>query len=245
MQGPEPRVVALGTAGAPAPGRLTTSFLLAGGVLLDTGAAAHGLPPERRAELATLFLSHAHLDHTLGLPFLLGRHPLAVHGLAHTLDAVREDLLDGRIWPDLSDRATWHEMNLGDRVAAFDWEIESGPASHSQPCASYFCRTDGFSIAIIGDTRLKEEVVTWATDRAPDACVVECSFGDAHAETAQRWGHQTPRDLKRWRQALGQECRLLITHLKPLHESTVRAECGALGDPRLSILQDGDVIHPN
>jgi len=94
VEGPEPRLVALGTAGAPAPGRLTTTFLLSGGVLIDAGAAAHALDPARRDEIHTLFLSHAHLDHTLGLPFLLGRAPLAVHGLRPTLDAVKESLLE-------------------------------------------------------------------------------------------------------------------------------------------------------
>jgi len=243
VQGPEPRLVALGTAGAPAPGRLTTTFLLAGGVLIDTGAAAHGFDPERRAEIHTVFLSHAHLDHTLGLPFLLGRAPLAVHGLRHTLDAVQECLLDGRIWPDLSDRATWHPLPKDGVVRADSWEIEPGPARHSIPCASFLCRQDDFSVAIVGDTSLDDEVVRWAAERRPDACIVECSFGDALAETALRWGHQTPRDLRSWRKALGPACRIYVTHLKPLHERAVHAECEALGDPGLFLLQDGDVIH--
>ncbi|MHC4939139.1 MAG: MBL fold metallo-hydrolase [Planctomycetota bacterium] len=244
MEGPQPRIVALGTAGAPAPGRLTTTFLLSGGVMIDTGAAAHGLDPARRAEIDAVVLSHSHLDHTLGLPFLLGRDPLAIHGPRHTLDAVREDLLDGRIWPDLSGRATWHAVAQADVVEAGGWEIEAGPADHTVPCASYFCRKDDFAVAILGDTRLNGEVVAWTAERKPDVCIAECSFEDALAESADRWGHQTPRDLRRWREALGADCRILVTHIKPLHDSPVRAECEALNDPGLSILQDGDVIQP-
>lgn len=244
MQGPEPRLVALGTAGAPARGRLTTTFVLSGGVLIDTGAAAHGLDPARRPEIEAVFLSHAHLDHTLGLPFLLGRAPLAVHGLRHTLDAVRECLLDGRIWPDLADRATWHVLPKSGPVEVSSWEIEAGPARHTIPCATYFCRRGDFAVAIVGDTSYDEDVVRWVAERRPDACVVECSFGDALAATALRWGHQTARDLPGWRNALGRDCRIYVTHVKPLHERAVHAECEALGDPGLFLLQDGDVIQP-
>ena len=252
MQGPEDAitvtapisVTALGVAGAPALGHLTTTFRLSGGVLVDTGAAAHGLAPDRRDEIHTILLSHAHLDHTLGVPFMLGRLPLAVHGTQAVLDAVRESLLDDRIWPDLSRFATWHPFKQGDTIKAGGWSIDIGPASHTIPCVSFLCRRGEAKIALVGDTRLDDAVLAWAAVARPDVCVVECSFPDDWAEGAKRWGHQTPHDLLAWREALGEQCQLMVTHIKPLHEATVRAECEALGDPRLSILQDGDVIYP-
>ena len=245
MEGPAGAltVTALGSAGAPAPGRLTTTFQLSGGVLIDTGAAAHGLPPERRSDIETVLLSHAHLDHTLGLPFLLGRLPLAVHATIPVIDAVRESLLDGRIWPDLSRFAIWHEHAMGDTIEAGPWTIAVGPASHTVPCVSFVCRAGDAAIAFGGDTRLDDDVLAWAAAAKPDVCVVECSLPNDWAESAARWGHQTPSDLSAWREALGEECRLMVTHIKPLHDATVRAECEALDDPGLSILQDGDVIY--
>jgi len=235
-------VIALGTSGAPAPGRLTTTFQLGGGVFIDTGALAHAVAPQRRDEIRAIFLSHSHLDHTLGLPFLLGRAPLDVYGSRHVLDAVRESLLDGRIWPDLSRFAEWHEFEQGDSVEVSGWTIQAGPAAHTVPCASFLCRSAESSVAIVGDTRLDDDVVAWAAAAQPDACIVECSFPDEWAESSRRYGHQTPADLPAWRQALGDECHISVTHIKPLHETTVRAECGALGDPGLFILQDGDAV---
>jgi len=235
-------VVALGTAGAPAPGRLTTTFQLKGGVFIDTGAIVHAIAPQRRDEIKTVFLSHAHLDHTLGLPFLLGRAHLDVYGSAEVLDAVRQSLLDNRIWPDLSRFAEWHEFEQGDTVEVGGWTIVSGPSAHTVPCASFLCRSDQGTLAVVGDTRRTDEVMAWVAAARPDACIVECSFPDAWAESSRRWGHQTPCDLPAWRAALGNECVLCVTHIKPLHESTVRAECEALGDPRLLLLQDGDAV---
>ena len=223
---------------------MTTSFLLSDSTLIDTGAAAHTLPHNRRGLLTDILLSHTHLDHTLGLPFLIGRHPITVHGLESTLDAVRRSLLNGQIWPDTAKHANWHPIAEGDQLDLGAWTIEVGPASHTVPCLSFLCRNGDDAVFVAGDTRLDDAVLAWAAARNPTDCIVECSFEDELAELATKWGHQTPRDLRAWRNALGQDCRIGVTHIKPLHESVVRAECEALHDANLHILQDGDVILP-
>jgi cAMP phosphodiesterase len=238
------RVVALGVAGAPAPGRLTTTFLLDGGVMVDAGAAAHGVAPADRVAIGNILLTHAHLDHTLGLPFLLGDVRPRIFGLKQTLDAVRNHLLDGHIWPDLSDLASWREVASGETLSVEGWEIEVGPANHTVPCVSYLCRAPGYAIAIVGDTRLDESVARWVADRSPAAVAIEAAFPDEVAAMARRFGHQTPRDLKHWRAFVGPDCEMLAFHMKPQHETQVRAQCAALKDPRLRILADGDVLHP-
>lgn len=221
---------------------MTTSFLLSDSTLIDTGAAAHVLPHERRHLVSDILLSHAHLDHTLGLPFLIGRHPITIHGLESTLDAVRRGLLNNELWPDISKHATWNPITEGDEIELGDWTVEVGPANHTIPCVSFFGRNREERVLFAGDTRLDDALLTWATERAPTACIIECSFENALSELAIKWGHQTPNDLRAWRNALGPACRIEVTHIKPLHESVVRAECEALHDENLHILQDGDVI---
>ncbi|MHC4731888.1 MAG: hypothetical protein ACYS6Z_15045, partial [Planctomycetota bacterium] len=68
------------------------------------------------------------------------------------------------------------------------------------------------------------------------------SYANRVAAMSRRYGHQTPADLARWRRHVGPECRLLVTHVKPAHAEEVRAECEALDDPALHILQDGTRI---
>ena len=237
------RVEALGVAGAPAPQRLTTTFRLSGGIVVDSGAAPHGIPVAERKEIAHLLLTHAHLDHTLGLPFLLGETRPTVRGLKQTLDAVRSHLLDGHIWPDLSDLATWEEVTPGDAFPLGPWEVEVGPANHTVPCVSYLFRATAYSIAILGDTRYDASVADWVAERSPSACVVEVSYADEVAAMARRFGHQTARDLKRWRSRIGRRCEIHVTHMKPSHEERIAAECAALKDPRLHLPKDGDVLH--
>lgn len=230
--------------GAPAPDRLTTTFRLTGGVVLDTGAACHGLGVDARGGISNVLLSHAHLDHTLGLPFLLAESEMQVTGLQPTLDAVRESLLDGRIWPDLHERAEWVAIREGDRFEAGPWEVEVGPADHTVPCASYLFRGTKGAVAVVGDTRRNDDTIAAIAAWKPQACVVEVSFPERMAVLAERYGHQTPGDLAPWRAALGPDCRLLITHVKPAHEADVLAEIDALGDPNVHVLRPGDSVFP-
>ncbi len=235
-------VDALGVAGAPAPGRRTTTVRLDGGILLDTGAAAHVLDSAARKACSHVLLSHSHLDHTLGLPFLLGGPRRTVWGPPETLAAVRESLFDGRIWPDASPYADWREILAGDTFALGPWSVEVGPAHHSVPCVSFLFRAGRRSILIAGDTSPGEELLSWAGDREPTAVVVEASFPNAEIAIAHEWGHQVPADLVAWRAVVGARCALHVTHMKPDHEAAVRAECEALDDPNLHVLQDGDAL---
>jgi len=245
VHGPGLRLRALGVAGAPAPGRLTTTFELTGGLIVDTGAAAHGLSRTEQSGIGEILLSHAHLDHTLGLPFLLASLTPRVHGHPETLAAVSESLLDGRIWPSLQHRAEWVEIEPGGQTSVAGWEVDVLGASHTVPCLTFlFATRAGMEgpLAIVGDTRLDEDLVAAVAAVRPAHCVVEVSYPDSEAETAVRYGHQTPRDLRAWREALGPDCLLLVTHLKPQHETSARSDCAALNDPRLRILSDGDVF---
>jgi len=235
-------LTALGVAGAPAPDRLTTTFLLSGGIAVDSGALAHALPMEERRLVTDLLLTHAHLDHTLGVPFLLANQTLHIWGLAETLRVVRENLLDGRIWPDLSTYAVWKPVTPGRSFRVGPYEVEAGLMTHTTDCVGYAFTSDSVSCVVTGDTRLEEEVLAWVAERRPAVCVVECSMPDERAEQARRYGHQTPRDLPAWRRALGNETRLLVTHLKPDLETAVRQQCEALQDPSLALLRDGDVV---
>ena len=242
MEDARPRLEALGVAGSPAPDRLTTCFRLSGGIAIDAGALAHAVAPDDFDWLENLVLTHAHLDHTLGIPFVLGRRELTIWGLRETLDAVRESLLDGRIWPDLTDRARWIEIAPGATYEISGWDVETGPTVHSVPCLSFSFRRADSHFICVGDTRHDPDVVSWVAERKPPLCIIECSYPDEYAAMAQRFGHQTPRDLALWRAALGDSTKVLVTHLKPAQEEQTRRECASLGDPGLVLMAAGDAF---
>jgi len=210
---------------------------------VDTGAAAHALDRQARNRCEHVLLTHAHLDHTLGLPFLLDpERPRTVWGLPETLAAVRDSLLDGRIWPDAAACAEWREIAVGEQFPLGPWSVEVGPAHHTVPCASFLFRAGRRALLLAGDTGPGDGLLAWAARSEPTAAVVEVSFPDARRELAHAWGHQVPSDLAAWREAVGSRCAIHVTHRKPEHEASVGAECGALHDPNLHMLQDGDAL---
>ena len=232
---------ALGVSGAPAPGRLTTTFR-AGSLVVDTGAFAHGLDRAVADTITDVFLTHAHLDHTLGLPFRLAHAPLRVWGLEPVLDAIRESLLDGRIYPDMSDKVDWRPLEIGDTAVAAGFSVVAGPANHGVPALSFAFSESGRTTVICGDTNYEDEVAHWVAAQDPDRVVVECSFPERLRELAVTWFHQSPSDFSRWREALGAKPELYATHLKPGHEEEIRGELAAIGDPKLSVLSQGETF---
>src|SRR4051812_28869940 len=95
------RIHLLGTAGYhPTDTRHTASFFIPEvGIALDAGTGFYRLRPLLATETLDIFLSHAHLDHVVGLTFLLdimhGRQvkEVRVHGEAEKLDSIRDHLL--------------------------------------------------------------------------------------------------------------------------------------------------------
>ena len=65
------KVKVLGCYGGIAPGQGMTSFLVNDTVALDAGGLSFALPVDRQAMVKDVFISHAHLDHTCCLPFLI------------------------------------------------------------------------------------------------------------------------------------------------------------------------------
>ncbi len=75
-------------------------FLARDGVVLDAGTGIYRLAPLIQTDTLDILLSHAHLDHVVGLTFLLDvffQRPVKdvrVWGTAQKLDAVQRLLFD-------------------------------------------------------------------------------------------------------------------------------------------------------
>ena len=101
------RLHCLGTAGYhPSETRHTSCYFLPeSGIVLDAGTGLFRLPPLIQTDSLDILLSHAHLDHTVGLTFLLDvlyQRPLElirVWGQQEKLDAIRRLIGSELIFP--------------------------------------------------------------------------------------------------------------------------------------------------
>ena len=102
----------LGCSGAIAAGSKTTSFLLDDDVLIDAGTGVGDLTLDELVRIDHILLSHSHLDHVLSVGLLAdsvmrrraqqGRGPIIVHALPATIEALRQHIFNGVIWPDFT-----------------------------------------------------------------------------------------------------------------------------------------------
>ncbi len=113
---------------------------------------------DRAADVDGVFLTHGHLDHIGGLPYLLRDldRPLTVYGTRLTIafcEAVLEE------WDDLPD-VEYVEMEPGDVVELDDVSVEAVQVSHSIPDGVAFAlRTPHGMIVHTGDFKLDQSPI--------------------------------------------------------------------------------------
>ena len=95
----------LGCDGSACRGHKTTSVLVGDNLVIDAGTGVFRLLPSQLVECDNLLITHAHLDHTVALPFMAdiiaGRKTLNVYGLPETNSTIRNSLLNGEVFPSM------------------------------------------------------------------------------------------------------------------------------------------------
>ena len=237
----------LGCSGSIAAGCRTTAFLLDDDILIDAGTGVGDLALEELARVDHILLSHSHLDHVLGVPLLADsvmrcrsadRPPITVHALQPTLDALRQHIFNGAIWPDFTRLPTADQPILrlqpfrtGDVLQVGAHRIEVLPALHTVPAVGFAVLGDRGSWVFTGDTAPNPALWQRLASLPVASLVIETAFGNDEAQLAGVSRHLHPAALGRELQQLQQGAEVYITHIKPGELDAVMAEITAL-DPR-------------
>ena len=247
------RLHCLGTVGYHPNGVRHTScyFLPESGIVLDAGTGIFRLAPLIETESLDILLSHAHLDHTAGLTFLLDvlyQRPveqLRIWGEAEKLAAVRKHLFDPLIFPVQLD-AEWIEIDGLDEFSVGDAKVRWRAQDHPGGSVGYRLDWDDPAKRLVyltdttGDTSAK--CAQWA-GRA-DLMMHECYFRDSAAEWAQKSGHSYTSRVADIAEQAGPG-RLLLTHINPLEKAEdpvdIQIIRERIGD-RVSLAQDEMVV---
>jgi len=251
----------LGCSGAIAAGYKTTAFLLDDDVLIDAGTGVGDLPLDALASIDHILVSHSHLDHVLAIPLLADsvlrlraqakRPPIQVHALPETLDALRQHLFNGVIWPDFTRLPSadhpvlsLHPFEIGQRLLLGEREIEVLNAEHTVPACGF--AVDGGEAGhwvFTGDTGPNAALWRRLAQLKVAHLVIETAFSDEERQLAHVSRHLCPAQLGRELAQLGGSVDVHITHIKPGEMDAVMQEIGALAGPhRISALQAGQTI---
>ena len=251
----------LGCSGAIAAGYKTTAFLLGDDVLIDAGTGVGDLPLQALAAIDHILLTHSHLDHVLGIPMLAdavlrlraaaGRPPIQVHALPETLNALRQHIFNGAIWPDFTALPSrdapvlsLHPFQIGDRLHIAGHDVEVLPAVHTVPAVGF--AVDGGPAGghahwvFTGDTGPNPALWRRLAELRLSHLVIETAFSDDEAAVARVSQHLCPEELGHELAQLAGSVDVHITHIKPGEVDAVMQGVQALNSPhRISALQAG------
>lgn len=233
------------------------ALLLDDDVLIDAGSGVENLSLEAMARIGHVFLTHCHLDHTAFLPLLadaaafLRQRPLEVHALPETISVLRQDMLNGRLWPDYcalpnvdNPYIRFHPIDVGQAVTLGTRVITPLPAQHAVPALGYRVDSGAASWVYSGDTTF--HAAFWEGLVAMDNLkylMVEVTFLNANRQSAAISGHMTAELLARGLKKLQRPVGLLIAHMESGREQEIMAEVrAAAGEWQPRAVQAGQVF---
>ena len=239
----------------------TTSFLVDSDILLDAGTGVGDLSLDELARIDHVLVSHSHLDHVLAIGLLADsvlrlraaqrRGPIIVRGLPETLQALRDHIFNGVIWPDFtrlpSAEAPVLELKplaVGDTLVLDGHRIEVLSAAHTVPAVGYAVDGGGAGWWVYtGDTGPNPALWQRLADMKVAHLVIETAFSDEERQLARISRHLCPAVLDHELEQLRGSVDVHITHIKPGEMDAVMSEIGRLGTPhRIHALAAGQVM---
>jgi ribonuclease BN (tRNA processing enzyme) len=228
----------LGCDGGRGQGYYSTGLLFDDTVMIDAGTILSALTVEESLKITDIFFTHAHLDHVCELPYLLDatfdmrRHPLRLHGQAHTLDVLMKHVFNNALWPDFSrlptpDRGqfTLHEVKPGKPYKAGDLTFTPIEVNHTIPTVGYRVADKAASVIFSGDTGPTDKLWQVANDDALlKAVIVDLSFPIKEQYVAKVSKHMTADDLAVELKKLKNDCDVYAFHYKVGQATTVGAQ---------------------
>jgi cAMP phosphodiesterase len=252
------KIRVIGCSGAELPGHKTPSFLLDEEIVLDAGGFTGVLDQKAQMKIKHIFITHAHLDHIMSIPFLAdniivseNQNKVSLYSIPPVLKMIKQHLFNSAMWPDFTilpkpDNAILNlvKLSVGKQVRLNSYSITPYDVNHTGPAVGYLVQDSrGKRLFYTGDTGPSARTWEKLGNRKIDCLIIDVSFPNALSAMAMRSGHLTPelllKELARMQQKPVHIC---ITHLKPQHFKMIKDELKDLGIKNLRILKEGDTI---
>lgn len=246
------RLEVLGCHGGEVPDLRLPTFLVNGRILLEAGAVTSALPLEDQINVEHVLISHAHLDHTVGLAFLVDNvqsatgRPGGVRtaSIGPVIDDLRAHCFNNRLWPDftlLPPEAPVLRLEVlpeGRETRVAGVSVIPVPVHHAVPAAGFVFSDGGSGFVFSGDTGPTTRLWEVARDVGRmRAVVVETAFPNRLEALARRSGHLTPGLLQREMEKMP-DAPVWVYHIKPTYYEETAEELARL-DGRVQILKQG------
>jgi ribonuclease BN (tRNA processing enzyme) len=252
------KIKVLGCSGAECLGSGTSSFLLDDRILFDAGSLTNILDKKKQLKVECIFITHAHLDHITGIPYLAEnivfgnmRRRVDIIGTPHVMKMIKRHLLNGSIWPDFTVIPDAHhgilnliELKPGQSMKINDYTITPYEVNHTVPAVGYLVEDQRKRrFFYTGDTGPSDGTWKKVGEKRLQCLIIEVSFPNRMEEIAIKTGHLTPLLIKKELSKMKFiPEKIYITHMKPQFFSATKNEILKLGIKNLRLLWDGETI---
>ncbi|MEK7779437.1 MAG: 3',5'-cyclic-nucleotide phosphodiesterase [Pseudomonadota bacterium] len=223
------RLRTLGCSGGIGSGEQTTAFLLDDDILIDAGTGVGNLRMDEMIKIDHIFLTHAHLDHVVFVPFLVDtvgyvrNKPITIHITEATRDVLQDHLFNWHLWPDFTKIPSQHTpymryqiLAMGDTIDLQGRKITPLPANHVVPTVGYQLDSGRSSLVFTSDTTTNPEFWTIVNKiQNLKYLIIESAFCNKKRDVAIRSKHYCPSLLMEDLKKFERHAEIYITHLKP------------------------------
>jgi cAMP phosphodiesterase len=247
------KIKVLGAFGGEGQGQRPSAFLVNDRVLVDAGSGPAALTIEEQGQIEYALLSHAHLDHVVGLAFLTDNlaaadaaRPVTAVSIEPVLDALHRHCFNNALWPDFS-AIPRESPVLRFRALAPEAEQRVGelwatpvPVDHTVPATGFLIHDGETGFVYTGDTGPTEMI--WKVSRelrGLKAVIIETAFPNRMAALARASKHLTPALLQKEMDKIPPDLPLWIFHIKPQFLEETAEELQKIDPARIQILEQG------
>jgi len=233
-----------------------TCFVIDDLVAIDAGSLAMAATPTHVEQIRDIVLTHAHLDHTAGLPLFIDdlfstvTEPITVYATEEVIQTLESDLINWSIYPRFSELSNAHgpvlqyqRFGVAEPFKVKHLEFQPIEVNHKVPSTGFLVSNGNSTIALSGDTAEMDGF--WKLiNSTPDisAILVECAFPDELEELARVSHHLTPARLKGELEKCGKDCPIYVVNLKPMFRNTILDQLSKLdGGAEVKALEVGKV----
>lgn len=249
------KIKVLGAFGSELPCCNLTAFLINDNVMLDAGTVSNVLSVDEQLRITHVVLSHAHLDHTKGLPFMadnvIGKidEPVMVVAIKEVLETIQKHLMNNEVWPDFTiipdsgkpvlkyhalEEAVENDVGCGLRLVPIR-------VNHTVPTTGYIIWEDDKAVVYSGDTKNTEDIWKVASGLGDKlkAVFMETSFPNRMRSLAEMSGHLTPEMLgQEISKIKGYDGPVFVYHVKSQYLIDIEREIDALGRKDVIVVRD-------
>ena len=192
------------------------------GVIFDAGTGIFRCRDLIETDTLDIFLSHVHLDHSMGLTFMFdilfekNLSNVTVHIAEDKIPAIEEHLYCQQLFPV---KPNYEIVPLAARVKlAGGYQIDSFPLIHPGGCHGFRLTGNEVDLAYVTDTTARPEAAYISEIKDVDTLIHECYFPDGWEEKAELTGHSCLTPVAHVA-ATARARRTFLVHINPLDET--------------------------